>query len=489
MPKVTFLPEGKTIEAPAGSTVMEAAVLAGLQPDAPCGGRGLCGKCGILVDGKSMPACKTVVAEDMTVRWDIRRGYNILKDGLQTDCTPDGTDEYCLAFDVGTTTVVGYLLDGKSGAILAREGKLNPQAQYGADVISRIQAAMSGKADALRGCVCGCMNEILTELSAQAGILPSAVTRVSVAGNTGMHHLLLGIDPASLVTPPYMPAICEAMQMPAAKLFPALTGAELRVLPNIAGFVGADTVACLTATRLDRVNALTLLADIGTNGEMVLSDGKRRVACSAAAGPAFEGAKISRGMRADPGAVDHIWIENGGLRFHTIGDAAPIGICGSGLLDISAALLELGVMDETGRLEDGEYTIPGIDISVTQADIRQLQMTKAAIRAGIRLLCEHMGCGEEDIQTLLLAGAFGNYLDPSSACRIGMFPAALRDRVISVGNAAGEGARLCVLSRDKFAYAGDLAEGTEFLELASKPVFQDRFVDALEFGEDIYDDL
>ena len=296
-----------------------------------------------------------------------------------------------------------------------------------------------------------------------------------------MHHLMLGIDTKPLVTPPYMPNVYQALELPADTVLPI--HGTLRVLPNIAGFVGGDTVGCMVATRFDQLEDLTLMIDIGTNGEMVLGNKHRRIACSTAAGPAFEGAKISCGMRGAAGAIDHVWMEKDEIKYHVIGEVKAEGICGSGLLDLVAALLNSGIVDESGYLEGKEFTICE-GVTLTQKDVREVQLAKAAIRAGIELLAEKLGAAVEDIRKVYLAGAFGNYLAPASACRIGMIPPVLIDRIEPIGNAAGEGAKLCAMSEAEFKYAQALAENTEFLELASLPQFQDCYVDALEFGEE-----
>ena len=226
------------------------------------------------------------------------------------------------------------------------------------------------------------------------------------------------------------------------------------------------------------------MVDIGTNGEMILGNRDRMIACSTAAGPALEGANIRFGMRAAPGAIDHVWIENGHLRHHTIGDTDAKGLCGSGLLDLVACLLDLEILDESGCLEQKEYTIPGTSVTLTQKDVREIQLAKAAIRTGIELLCSHLEVQPEDIHDVLLAGAFGSHMHPRSACRIGMIPPVLLSRIQAVGNAAGAGVKLCAVSTDAYKYGNMLAEQTDFLELASMPEFQDCFVDALTFGEE-----
>ena len=227
------------------------------------------------------------------------------------------------------------------------------------------------------------------------------------------------------------------------------------------------------------------MIDIGTNGEMVLGNKHRRIACSTAAGPAFEGAKIECGMRGAPGAVDHVTVEDGKLRFHVIGEGEAVGLCGSGLLDLIAALLETEEISESGRMESGStYQLEGTKVYLTQKDVREVQLAKAAIRAGIELMCKRMGVKVEDIRQVLLAGAFGNYLDPNSACAIGMIPPVLRERIVPIGNAAGEGARIAVLNSSEYEYSKRLAQGTEFLELASMPEFNDCYVDCLCFEEE-----
>ena len=470
--KVTFQPQGLSVSVDSGCNLLQAQILAGLRPDAPCGGKGTCGKCRVILDGREILACQTTVDRDMTVFTKEKSDARILTEGLAVAIQPDGTDDYVLAFDIGTTTVVAYLLDGHTGTLLARGSCVNPQGQYGADVISRVQQVLEEGGQRMADCIRKAMHQLAQDTADRAGIPLEKITASAIVGNTAMHHLLLNIDPQPLVIPPYMPKVSQAMERNGA-----------RILPNIAGFVGGDTVGCMVATRFDQLEELTLLIDIGTNGEMVLGDRNRRIACSTAAGPAFEGAKISCGMRGAEGAVDHVRLENGVISYHTIGDAAPKGLCGSGLLDLVAVLLDEEIIDESGRMEEKQYRLCD-NVVLTQKDVREVQLAKAAIRAGIELMSERLGVQVSDIQRVYLAGAFGNYMDPASACRIGMIPPVLQDRIVPIGNAAGEGAKLCALSRAEFAYSRKLAEETEFLELASLPQFQDCYVDALEFCEE-----
>ena len=476
---IFFLPEGIHCTAEPGETLLQVMRKAGLHPDAPCGGKGTCGKCRVKLDGQEVLACQIKVDRNLTVALPLKQKHQILTHGYNTPLLPDGTHDYALAIDIGTTTVVVYLLDGKTGIVLAKESCPNPQAQYGADVISRIQYALAETGDPLGSCIRSCLEQLTASTAKTAGIPAESITAAAIVGNTAMHHLLLGIDPKPLVTPPYMPKVCEALEISS---IGALQG-DLRLLPNIAGFVGGDMVGCMVAADFDKLEEMTLMIDIGTNGELVLGNKHRRIACSTAAGPAFEGAKISCGMCAAAGAVDHVWLEDGEVRFHVIGDVPGVGICGSGLLDLVAVLLELGTIDNRGRIKNKAYRLEGTDVVLTQKDVREVQLAKAATQAGIELLANRMEIELAEILQVYLAGAFGNYLNSTSACRIGMIPACLEKRIIPIGNAAGEGAKRCALMLAEYERSKVLAKETQYLELASAPGFQDVFVDALDFPD------
>ena len=472
---VTFQPANITLQAEENTSLLQAQIAAGLHPDSPCGGKGTCGKCRVTVDGKEVLACQTLVDRNMTVRTETEEDGKILTAGLAVNTTPEGLYPYTLAFDIGTTTLVAYLMDGHTGQLAATASCKNPQGQFGADVISRLEHALQGGSEALKSCIREALVGLTRQLCTQAAIKEAEIGAVSIVGNTAMHHLLLGIDPKPLVTPPYMPNVFDALELD--------RECQVRILPNIAGFVGGDTVGCMVATRFDRLENLSLMIDIGTNGEMVLGNKHRRIACSTAAGPAFEGAKISCGMRGTVGAVDHVWLEKDEVQYHVIGETDAEGLCGSGLLDLVAVLLDLEIIDDSGRLKGKQYRLCD-HVVLTQKDVREVQLAKAAIRAGIELLAEKLGAEVSAIQKVYLAGAFGNYLTPASACRIGMIPPVLLDRIVPIGNAAGEGAKLCALNRQEYLYSQQLAKETEFLELASLPRFQDCYVDALEFSEE-----
>ena len=300
-----------------------------------------------------------------------------------------------------------------------------------------------------------------------------------------MHHMLMAIDPRPLVTPPYSPGEKRALQVDAMELLGICPGATVRVFPNIAGFVGGDTVGCMTALQFDKLTEPSLLIDIGTNGELVMTDGKKMLACSTAAGPAFEGAKISCGMRAADGAIDHVWIENGEVQCSVLGDAEPVGICGSALLDAIAVFLDLECIGESGRVltDDKLLHLKG-SVALTQNDVNELQFAKGAIAAGIEMMAADLGLDLHDIQAVYLAGAFGNYMNPDSACRIGLIPSYLRSRIKPCGNAAGKGSQMAAVSREAYAYADVLATASDFLDLAAQPDFQDTYVEHLCFEEE-----
>lgn len=475
--------QGIEIKTPGGITLQQLLRENGIHLNSPCGGKGTCKKCLVRADGVEKLACQTAVACDMTVELPEKENENILTEGTGTFWRPDGADSYVLAFDIGTTTVAGYLLDGKTGEILATVSCPNPQREFGADVISRIQYTLTEDSDRLQSVILDALKKLTEEAAAQAAISPKEITMVSFVGNTCMHHLLLGIYVKSLATPPYEAARTCAMVLPAKDYFPVADNAKLRVLPNIAGFVGADTSGCMLSASMDTMEDWTLLVDIGTNGEMVLGNKLRRIACSTAAGPAFEGAKIECGMRGAEGAIDHVWLEDGEVKCSVIGGVKAIGICGSGLLDAVSVLLKKGVIAPNGRMKEKRFIIKD-EVYLSQKDVRQVQLAKSAIRTGIELMAKTMGIKTSQIQKLLLAGAFGNHLLPESACAIGLLPPVLLEKIESIGNAAGEGAKAAALSKAAFEKSKKLARETEFLELATLPEFQNTYLKLLDFKEE-----
>ncbi len=491
--EVFFVRENRTVRVSAGETVLRAQIAAGLVPDAPCGGKGTCGKCAVLINGVGVLACQTPVTGDTQVYTCPEHTLHILREsGARTSPlpaprwgeTPEGVDRPLLAaVDLGSTSVVAYLLDGVTGEVLGVRSEMNPQRQYGGDVVARASLAMERGAELLSTCVRETVDGLLHALAEERGRSPQDIVRVVMAGNSCMHHLFLELPVDTLVLAPYEPKVKDSLRLKAGdyglRVHPE---AALIWLPNIGGFVGADTAACILAAEFDRREGPTLLVDIGTNGEMVLGGRDGFSACSTAAGPAFEGARITCGMRGGDGAIDKVWLEGDRLVWHVIGGGEPEGICGSGLLDAACCLLKLGLLDGSGRLEE---TYRFTDrVYLTQKDIRELQLAKAAIAAGVRILCKRRGLRTEDVKELLLAGAFGNYLRPESACAIGLLPQELLGKIRPVGNAAGEGACLAALREDELERCKTLARRAEFIELAMDPEFQDIYVDELSFEEE-----
>jgi uncharacterized 2Fe-2S/4Fe-4S cluster protein (DUF4445 family) len=416
-----------------------------------------------------------------------------------------------LAIDVGTTTVVTTLLELASGEVLGSVSSLNPQATFGGDLMSRFAFAQASPANLrkLSSRIVALLNQHVEEVLRQSGVLPQWIYKVTVVGNTGMHHLLLGIDPSYVGLAPYTAAVRQALVLPARAL-PLRLNPEARVcfLPLVAGFVGADAVAAALATGLDEPRGVRAMVDIGTNGEVVMGTPARLLACSAPAGPALEGAQVRHGMRAAVGAIDRVWRQGADLAYHVLGEGRPQGICGSGLIDLLAVILDAGLLDATGLIQvearerlpaplgvrlamrgeerlvivvpRGEAADAG-EIVLTQEDVRQLQLAKGAIAGGIWTLQRILGVPDAGLTELMLAGGFGNYLSIPSGVRIGLIPPLLPERIRYVGNAAALGAQLALLSEAERARAERLAHAIEHVPLATHPDFQDLFVEAMNF--------
>ena len=490
--RIFFEREEKSIVVEEGTTLLQAAIDAGLEPNAPCGGAGKCKKCQMKVDGEVILACQTKIERDMAVDTmpdETKERAQLLMEGLlrpvdlATGVLPKADNPLLAAIDLGSTSIVLYLHDAITGQQLGVKSALNPQRQYGGDVVQRANTAMEQGPKVLSSCVRATIDGLLQSLSVQIGRKPEDVVRIVIVGNSCMHHLFMEFPTQTLVLAPYDPYVKTPVTVKAADVdLHVHPEAELHWLSLIGGFVGADTVGCILAADMDKREDLTLMVDIGTNGEIVLGNKNFMTATSTAAGPAFEGAKITCGMRGGDGAIDHTRIEDGKLVYHVIGDGEPIGICGSGLLDAVAQLLELGWIEPSGRMEETYYFTDKVFIN--QKDVRELQLAKAAIAAGIKILCRNEGHEVSDVKQLLLAGAFGNYLDPHSACAIGLLPAELEDRILPVGNAAGAGAEIAVLNHNEERRSAEMAEKVKFVELANDPEFQDVYVDQMFFGDD-----
>jgi len=416
-----------------------------------------------------------------------------------------------LAFDIGTTTVVGALVDLNTGQQRGIAATLNDQAVYGSDVLSRLTFAQSDPEGIhkLQARILETINGLIDEVLAQSGVPREEIYEMTVVGNTIMEHLFLGLDPAGVAVSPFVPVINRMVQVPAAEAGVRIhPRALVTVFPVIGGYVGGDAVGVILTSELHQDSRVRLAIDIGTNGEIVLGSRDRLLACAAAAGPAFEGAQIACGMRAAEGAIDQVTVDDE-LHLRVLGGTEPRGICGSGLLDAVAELVRVGLINASGRLllaEEASGTVPAAvaarvqetetgrafllagptpnrsqPLYLTQQDIRQLQLSKGAICAGVQVLEKELGIGHDEVAEVLLAGAFGNYLNPDSALAVGLFPPTPRDRVFGVGNAAEEGARLALLSAREQRAARALPRQVEYVELSSRRDFDDAFLKALAF--------
>lgn len=476
----------------------------------PCGGRQHCGACGVLLRGAiDSPSPEEAAflarypAPPEGFRWRLvcfchlhGPAEALLPDNdtpviaaAQAVSLPaydgDRPDSYGLAIDIGTTTITleAYRFPGHTPICSVSE--MNRQSAHGADVITRI----GGDAPALHAC----LRTQLQDMLAQTGIAPDNISRAVLTGNTAMLHFFAGLDPTGMGRHPYTPQSLFGTRVS----WDLLPQADVYLPPCITAFVGADiTCGALAAGFMQGKDDL-LLADVGTNGEMLMRTGGKLLCCSVAAGPAFEGAEISSGMPALPGAVDRVWTEGGLLQFHVIGDKQARGFCGTGLISALRAFLALGALEPSGAIcseENNEYLLwqeddtpalwlPRSTLALTQRDVRKLQLVKAALAAGIQTMLSESCHADRLPARLWLAGGFGSYLDPADAAAIGMIPQALVHRTCAGGNMALQGAAMLLFSQAMRSTAEDLADRTNEIPLANHTVFQQAFIDGMEFPE------
>jgi uncharacterized 2Fe-2S/4Fe-4S cluster protein (DUF4445 family) len=420
---------------------------------------------------------------------------------------PGQTPLLGLAVDVGTTKLAAYLVNLESGDALAKSSAMNPQVAYGDDVISRISYANEREDGriVLQEVLFERLNRLVDDLCASGGADRRQIVDAVAVGNTAMHHLMLGLPVRQLGEAPYEPALTAPLAVNAGELGLRLAaGANAYFPPNVAGYVGGDHIAAVLSAEVRQEMAdgqIAVMVDIGTNTEISLAAGGRLFSCSCASGPAFEGAHISDGMRAAPGAIEHVQIREGVVYAQTVGGSPPVGICGSGILDGVAEMLCAGIIDHSGRIRAGhrgvieaesghEFVLVGAtqsgtgrDIRVTRRDVSEVQLAKGAIRAGLEILLREAGIDHGDIDTFIVAGAFGTYIDIESAMLVGMFPQLPVERFRQVGNAAGIGAWQMLISEERRRTAEEIAEQVEYVELTAVTDFADVYVKALPFGE------
>ena len=413
-------------------------------------------------------------------------------------------DCFGVAFDVGTTTLVGTLMNLRTGMAASVQSTLNGQAPFGADVISRISHGMNGPEAIieLRDAVVATMNGILDGLYSETGVSPMQTYEAVVVGNVTMLHLLLGVDPSPLSMSPFTPAFMDQLSVEARdvglRIHPQ---GYVQTLPALGAYVGADIVAGVLATGVVREDKLRVFVDVGTNGEIVLGSAQRALATAAPAGPAFEGSQIRCGMRATVGAIEGVTLSDR-VDLQVIGgDVHAQGICGSGLVDAVAQMLLAGLLDHSGRMKSASdvphhplrerlIDVDGVraflladGVYLTQRDIRELQFAKGSIATGIKVLMDILGVSAEQIDEVLLGGSFGSYLNPESAKIIGLVPPVDVDRIIAVGNSAGEGAKIALLSYRERQVAFELPARIDYVELSGRSDFNDSFISVLGFPQ------
>jgi uncharacterized 2Fe-2S/4Fe-4S cluster protein (DUF4445 family) len=536
---IEFQPSGLKAASAGELSLLELGRSLGLSMESSCGGRGVCRSCAVRVEGQLAPptagerdafsaeeiaagwrrSCQTRPAGPCTVHIPVKTlglHFSVGKDAaeeLVSISEPLWTlDEsarlwrrngrslhasaasapLALAVDLGTTNIAASLVDLALGRVINSAAKTNPQVAFGADVISRLDYALKGEEQAsqLQQAAVDAIAELATALAEDR---TSQIVEVAVVGNTVMQHLFLGLPIAALARAPYSPAVLEAVERSAAELgFNFAPSARLYVAPNVAGFVGGDHLAALLDVHAKNPQGRWAMLDIGTNTEIALFADGKIASVSCASGPAFEGGKLQCGMRAAPGAIDRVKL-NGAVELSTINAAPPIGLCGSGVLSLLAELRREGVIDTRGRMQLGRSFIREraatrecvlfeerkegyLPVVFTQADVRAVQLAKAAIRTGLEILLEDAGLVAEDLDRVMIAGAFGSFVDIDDAFTIGLIPTIARERVEQVGNSAGVGARqlaACAAARRKVQV---LARGVRYLELATAPAFQKIFI-------------
>lgn len=514
---------GGSLACRSGCILLDALLSGNAFSESPCGGRGLCGKCRVtvlsgavseitpdelrLLDKEEIKqgvrlSCMTKVLGDCSIRLPKKEsGHRILTGGLLPEFDRDPLKGFGIAADIGTTTIALSLMDLESGKELFSASDINPQKIYGQDVLTRISYEMEHGAKAvadLQSAVIGCMNLLISRLCNESGISPEQILRISVAANCCMTHMLLGINAETLGRSPYQPVFTEAKTVSAAALgLKAGKDTLLYCLPQISAYLGGDITAGATACRLFEETRTVLFIDIGTNGEILLTHGGRILGCSCAAGPALEGMNISCGMRAAEGAVEDVLIHRA-ITLNTIGDAPPSGLCGSGILASVRELIKGGYIKKTGAfvscelqpeprllIPDGsrrKAVLCGTpEISVTQEDIRQVQLAKGAILSGFTVLLREAGISMEELDLVIVAGQFGSHLPVSSLTGIGLLPECLSDRILYAGNTSKTGAVMALLSEKERRKMEHLAKQIDHIDLVTTKGYEQIFAQCMAF--------
>ncbi len=468
----------------------------------PCGGMKKCAKCRVKATGGlsalSSPeqdnltpseleagirlACCCSVVGDCAITLPDKNADKIKMDGAMPHFVVDPIfDKYAVAVDIGTTTLAAHLYSTHGRMQSASDS--NPQTMYGADVITRIGHALSSadNAASLADCVRTAVGDLITQMCDNAQINVMDIDTAVITGNTTMLYLLTGLNPKSLSHAPFEADFLFGNSVNAAELRLPCKNAVVHLPPCISAFIGADITTAILASEMCDKNETSVLTDIGTNGEIALFHDGELLCCSTAAGPACEGAGITMGMRGAPGAIDHVFCkDNKNITAHVIGDIAPTGICGSGVIDAIACLLKTGAIDETGFMEDDEAVILN-EVVITQSDVRMIQLAKSAICAGIETMIELNHLPPDNIDAFYVAGGFGSYLNINSAADIGLVPSALAKKANVLGNAALSGACAMLLSRQMYKKATDIAKSADSVELSTSSIFSEKYTLGMMF--------
>lgn len=435
---------------------------AGIYHDKPCGGKGTCKKCKVIANGETVLACITYIDTDTVVDYSVDlndiQGV-VFSKTIQQEMNPLLNSGYGLAVDIGTTTLAGYIYKFPEGECVKSVGLPNPQKAHGSDVISRIEFAGNGGQDILK-----------KEMFQQIKHLSEGykISKYIITGNTVMLHFITGLDASGIAKAPFSPK----------SLFGKWYD-NIYYPRCISSYVGADITTAIIASGMMN-DGVSFLVDVGTNGEMVINNNGKILCCSTAAGPAFEGANISSGMLSVSGAINKVYIEDGNIHYTTIDNATPVGICGTGLIDAVACMLELGIIDETGYLED-DFEIGNSGIYISPSDIRQLQLAKSAIRAGIDTLLHKSSISCRELESFYIAGGFGSFINKESAAAIGLIPKEVLDKVEVIGNGAGAGACMLLLNSDLIKETERLATTAETIELSSDEFFMNSYMENMMF--------
>lgn len=492
--KITILPKQEIVYVEKGETLLDVLARAKYYLPASCGGKGTCGKCKVkLIDGEVenvtpdiegyILSCKAKICGDVTVYLPAQTGGG-LTDFSENTIMGEKTG-FGVCLDVGTTTLAACLIDLRTGETLRKTSALNPQGVYGADVLSRIQACRDGKLDLLQKLILNKCEEMLQTLSDG-----KPIEELVVSANTTMLHLFLGVNPETIGVYPFTPVFTQTQTVDGVTL--GLSAKTVRLLPSVSGYIGSDITAGILSCDMSQGEKTKLLVDIGTNGEIVLSHKGRLYATSTAAGPALEGACIECGMGGVAGAIDKVYIKNGELCFTTIENLPPTGICGSGLIDLMAVLVQERLIDENGTWDEESHS-PLIKkviddriyltdtVYLSQQDIRQFQLAKAAISAGIETLLIECGVDKKQLETLYIAGGLGYFMNIDNAAKTGLLPVSLSKNAKAVGNTSLSGARLCLLNEQSQNRIEEIAERTQIVELSFSKTFQDLYIENMCF--------